>query len=206
MDLSNSLISSCEDLFASNILNEEQYVKCKTEIDDSGYYDKIKTTEKKVFNDDRNIKEKEYNNFINQVENVISNIFININKESGGTTSEYNIPTELWDDYYDIMTILNAVINEIVENISKKSIKKYKTKEKSQYVKILQFYNSIDNNRHKIDNINKKTKTIDTMYLNNNDKFMKLKINNNRLYIIIICLYILFAFFLLILFLIKKFK
>ena len=206
MELSNSLISSCEDLFASNIINEEQYIKCKTEIDDSGYYDKIKTTEKKIFNKDRNEIEKEYNNFINQVDKLVKNIFVNINKESGGTTSEYNIPKESWDDYYDIMTILNAVINEIIENISKKSTKKYKAKEKGQYVKLLQFYNSIDSNRKKIDNINKKTKTIDTMYFNNNDKFVKLKLNNGRLFIIIVLLYIFIAIFLLILFLINKFK
>ena len=206
MEISNSLISSCEDLFASNIINEEQYIKCKTEIDDSGYYDKIKTTEKKIFNKDRNEIEKEYNNFINQVDTLVNNIFVNINKESGGTTSEYNIPKESWNDYYDIMTILNAVINEIIENISKKSTKKYKAKEKGQYVKILQFYNSIDSNRKEIDNINKKTNTIDTMYYNNNDKFVKLKLNNGRLFIIIVLLYIFIAIFLLILFLIKKFK
>ena len=45
MDISKRLISSCDDLFSSNIINEEQYIKCKTEIDDNGYSKKIRITE-----------------------------------------------------------------------------------------------------------------------------------------------------------------
>ena len=68
MDISKKLISSCDDLFSSNIINEEQYIKCKTEIDDNGYSKKIKTTEKKIFHSDRNAREKKYNDFIDTVE------------------------------------------------------------------------------------------------------------------------------------------
>ena len=49
MDISKKLVSSCDDLFSSNIINEEQYIKCKTEIDDNGYSKKIAVTEKKIF-------------------------------------------------------------------------------------------------------------------------------------------------------------
>ena len=58
MDISKKLVSSCDDLYSSNIINEEQYIKCKTEIDDNGYSKKISITEKKIFRSDRNAREK----------------------------------------------------------------------------------------------------------------------------------------------------
>ena len=73
MDISKKLVSSCDDLFSSGIINEEQYIKCKTEIDDNGYSKKIKVAEKNIFNSDRNAKEKKYNDFINTVETLVKN-------------------------------------------------------------------------------------------------------------------------------------
>ena len=78
MDISKKLVSSCDDLFSSGIINEEQYIKCKTEIDDNGYSKKIKVAEKNIFNSDRNAKEKKYNDFINTVETLVKNTFENI--------------------------------------------------------------------------------------------------------------------------------
>ena len=69
---------------------------------------------------------------------MLTNIFSNINKESGGTTSEYEIPTEKWNDYYDILTVLNAVIIDI-ENVNKKAVKLYSKKKKINTINYYSF-------------------------------------------------------------------
>ena len=137
--ISQQLISSCEELYGENVINDEQYLKCKTSIDDSGYYDRLNVTENKIFRNSRNARDKKYTEFINQVELLITNIFKNINDEAGGTTSEYEIPTENWNDYYDILTVLNAVIIDIVENVNKKAVKLYSKKEK---ISTINYFNS----------------------------------------------------------------
>ena len=210
MDISKKLVSSCDDLFSSGIINEEKYIKCKTEIDDSGYSKKIKITEKKIFNSDRNAKEKKYNDFINTVETLVENIFENIyiegNVEGHNIKSELEIPKTVWNDYYTLLTLLNGIIIDILENVSKKSLVKYKTKEKAQYKRLLEYYNKIDTYRKDILELNKKFNTLEKMKEIQEIKINKVKNSNSSTKVILLVLYILTFLFLIILILVIKFK
>jgi hypothetical protein len=203
--ISKKLISSCEELYSQNVLTDEQYLKCKTSIDDEGYYDKLNISENKIFNNSRNQRDKKYDTFIKQVESLIKNIFKNINEESG-TTSEYEIPREKWNDYYDILTVLNAVIIDIVENINKKAVKLYSKKEKNQYNQLLQFYNNIDINRKEIDKMEIKFGTLDKNKVIRDDKLNNIREETNTRYTAFIVLFVLNILFLVILILIVKFR
>mgnify|MGYP001338884702 CR=1 FL=1 len=204
--ISKKLISSCEELYSENIINDEQYLKCKTSIDDEGYYDRLNISENKIFNSSRNKRDKKYDDFINQVEKLVNNIFKNINDESGGTTSEYEIPREKWNDYYDILTVLNAVIIDIIENVNKKAIKLYSKKEKNQYNQLLQFYNNIDINRKKIDNLEIKFGTLDKTKIIRDDKLNRIREETSSRYTAFIVLLVLNIILLVILILIVKFR
>jgi hypothetical protein len=201
--ISEKLISSCEELFSKNVINEEQYIKCKTNIDDGGKYLMMNLNEKKIFRVDRNNREKKYKDFIEEVEQLVDNIFTVINNstveaDDGAKTIEQ---TE-----YDILTILNLVIIDIIESVNKKSVDRYKNKEKSQYMKLLKFYNSIDNNRKEIDNIDKKYDTMDKMKDIRDDKLNKILNNTQSKYISFYVLLSINIVLLLVLFLIIKFK
>ena len=220
MDISKKLVSSCDDLYSSNIINEEQYIKCKTEIDDNGYSKKINITEKKIFNSNRNAIEKKYNDFIDTVETLVNNTFKNIYNEANivGQQSPYNyplgknvkseleVPMQVWNDYYTLLTLLNGIITDIIDNVSKKSLAKYKTKEKAQYKRLLEYYNKIDTNRKEINEINKKYGTLDKMKDIQNNKLNNIKNKNSSMYVILIAMYILTFVFLIILILVIKFK
>lgn len=220
MDISKKLASSCDDLFASGIINEEQYIKCKTEIDDNDYSKKIKITEKKIFNNDRNARERKYTEFIQTVELLIKNTFSNIYLEGGVVgkgppynysdgfkiRSELEIPMQVWNDYYTLLTLLNGIINDIMENVSKKSLAKYKTKEKAQYNRLLEYYNKIDKNRKEINELNKKYGTLEKMKDIQDSKFNKVLNKNSSINVILIVMYILTLLFLIILILVIKFK
>ena len=220
MELSKRLVSSCDDLFASNIINEEQYIKCKTEIDDNGYSKKINIAEKQIFNTSRNAREKKYNDFIDTVETLVNNTFKNIYIEGNiqglqppynyplGTniTSELQVPMQVWNDYYTLLTLLNGIITDIIENVSKKSLSKYQTKEKAQYKRLLEYYNKIDTNRKEILELNKKYNTLEKMKDIQDNKLNSIKNNNNTISAILIVMYILTFAFLVILILVIKFK
>lgn len=220
MELSERLVSSCDDLFASNIINEEQYIKCKTEIDDNSYSKKINITEKQIFNTSRNTREKKYNDFIDTVETLVNNTFKNIYIEGNiqglqppynyplGTniTSELEVPMQVWNDYYTLLTLLNGIITDIIENVSKKSLAKYQTKEKAQYKRLLEYYNKIDTNRKEILELNKKYNTLEKMKDIQDNKLNSIKNNNNTISAILIFMYILTFAFLIILILVIKFK
>jgi len=220
MELSKRLISSCDDLFASNIINEEQYIKCKTEIDDNGYSKKIEITEKQIFNTSRNAREKKYNDFIDTVETLVNNTFKNIYIEGNieglqepysypiGTniTSELEVPMQVWNDYYTLLTLLNGIITDIIQNVSKKSLAKYKAKEKAQYKRLLEYYNKIDTNRKEILELNKKYNTLEKMKDIQDNKLNSIKNNNNTIRAILVVMYILTLAFLVILILVIKFK
>jgi len=220
MDISKKLVSSCDDLYSSNIINEEQYIKCKTEIDDNGYSKKINIAEKKIFNSNRNAIEKKYNDFIDTVETLVNNTFKNIYYEANiegqhppynyplgkNVKSELEVPMQVWNDYYTLLTLINGIITDIIENVSKKSLAKYKTKEKAQYKRLLEYYNKIDTNRKEINEINKKYGTLDKMKEIQDNKLNKVKNKNSSMYIILIAMYILTFVFLITLILIIKFK
>jgi len=220
MELSKRLVSSCDDLFASNIINEEQYIKCKTEIDDNGYSKKINIAEKQIFNTSRNAREKKYNDFIDTVETLVNNTFKNIYIEGNiqglqppynyplGTniTSELQVPMQVWNDYYTLLTLLNGIITDIIENVSKKSLSKYQTKEKAQYKRLLEYYNKIDTYRKEILELNKKYNTLEKMKDIQDNKLNSIKNNNNTISAILIVMYILTFAFLVILILVIKFK
>jgi hypothetical protein len=220
MDISKKLVSSCDDLFSSNIINEEQYIKCKTEIDDNGYSKKIRITENKIFNTNRNAREKKYNEFVNRVESLVKNIFKNIYKDGTikgqnppynypiGTNvdSELKVPISVWNEYYTILTLLNGVIIDIIENVTKKSLAKYKSKEKLQYKQLLEFYNKIDKNRKEINELNKKYGTLDKMKEIQKSKLSGIKNSNSSTFSILIIMYILTFLFLIILILVIKYK
>lgn len=220
MDISKRLISSCDDLFSSNIINEEQYIKCKTEIDDNGYSKKIRITENKIFNSSRNAREKKYNEFVNRVESLVKNIFKNIYKEGTdrgqqdpynypvGTNvdSELEVPVSVWNEYYTILTLLNGVIIDILENITNKSLAKYQSKEKLQYKKLLEYYNKIDNNRKEINELNKKYGTLDKMKEIQKNKLSNAKNSNSSTLSILVIMYVLTFLFLIILILVVKYK
>ena len=220
MDISKKLVSSCDDLFSSNIINEEQYIKCKTEIDDKGYSKKIRVTEDKIFNSNRNAREKKYNEFVNRVESLVKNIFKNIYLEGGiavqyppynyptGTNvdTELEVPISVWNNYYTILTLLNGVIIDILENLTKKSLAKYQSKEKLQYKKLLEYYNKIDDNRKEINELNKKYGTLDKMKEIQKSKLNTIKNSNNSTLSILIIMYVLTFLFLIILILVIKYK
>ena len=204
--ISKQLIASCEELYSNNVLNDEQYIKCKTSIDDEGYYETLNIGENNIFKNSRNARDKKYTDFVNQVEILVTNIFSNINKESGGTTSEYEIPTEKWNDYYDILTVLNAVIIDIVENVNKKAVKLYSKKEKNQYNQLLQFYNNIDGNRKEIDKLEKKFDTLDRAKVIREDKLLKARNATSSRYIAFIVLLVINLILLAFLIFIVKFR
>ena len=204
--ISRQLISSCEQLYADNVINDEQYLKCKTSIDDSGYYDKLNVSEKKIFMNERNSRDKKYKDFVNQVELLVTNIFKNINEEAGGTTSEFEIPREKWNDYYDILTVLNAIIIDIIENINKKAVRLYGKKEKNQYNKLLQFYSSIDSNRKEMNKLDSKFNTLDKVKVIRDDKLSKSEKSKNSKYTAFIVLLVLNLVFLAFLIIIVKFR
>jgi len=204
--ISQQLISSCEELYGENVINDEQYLKCKTSIDDSGYYDRLNVTENKIFRNSRNARDKKYTEFINQVELLITNIFKNINDEAGGTTSEYEIPTENWNDYYDILTVLNAVIIDIVENVNKKAVKLYSKKEKNQYNQLLQFYNNIDGNRKEIDKLEDRFDTLDKVKVIRDDKLVNLEKETSSKYTAFIVLLVINILLIVFLIFIVKFR
>lgn len=220
MDISKRLISSCDDLFSSNIINEEQYIKCKTEIDDNGYSKKIRITEDKIFNSNRNAREKKYTEFVKRVESLVKNIFKNMYKEGTiqgqqppynypiGTNvdSELLVPVSVWNEYYTILTLINGVIIDILENITNKSLAKYQSKEKLQYKKLLEFYNKIDHNRKEINELNKKYGTLDKMKEIQKNKLSNAKNSNSSTLSILIIMYVLTFLFLIILILVIKYK
>jgi hypothetical protein len=204
--ISKQLIASCEELYSNNVLNDEQYVKCKTSIDDEGYYETLNISENNIFKNSRNARDKKYTDFVNQVESLVTNIFSNINKEAGGTTSEFEIPTEKWNNYYDILTVLNAVIIDIVENVNKKAVKLYSKKEKNQYNQLLQFYNNIDGNRKEIDKLDKKFDTLDRSKVIRDDKLLKARNATSSRYIAFIVLLVINLILLAFLIFIVKFR
>ena len=220
MDISKKLVSSCDDLFSSNIINEEQYIKCKTEIDDSGYSKKIKVAEKKIFNSSRNAREKKYNDFIDTVETLIKNSFENLYYEATivglnppynyplgkNIKSELEVPMQVWDNYYTLFTLINGIITDILENVSRKSTAKYKTKEKAQYKRLLEYYNKIDTNRKEIAELNKKYNTLEKMRDIQSNKINLLKNSNSSTFVILVVMYILTFLLLIILILVIKFK
>ena len=208
-DLSQKLVASCEELYGQNIINDEQYFKCKTTIGDFSHNNRLNITEKKIFGGNRNNREKKYKDFIGQVETLINNIFININKNdsASNTTSEHNIPKVKWDEYYTIMTVLNEVIIDIIENVNKKSVSRYMRKEKSQYNQLLRFYNNIDRNRKEIDNIETKFKSLDKMYNIEDDKLKEIVSNTgtkNTIFVVLLVLNIIFLVILILI--ITKYK
>ena len=204
--ISRQLIASCEELYSNNVLNDEQYVKCKTSIDDEGYYETLNIGENNIFKNSRNARDKKYTDFVNQVEILVTNIFSNINKESGGTTSEYEIPTEKWNDYYDILTVLNAVIIDIVENVNKKAVKLYSKKEKNQYNQLLQFYNNIDGNRKEIDKLEDRFDTLDKVKVIRDDKLVNLERETSSKYTAFIVLLVINILLIVFLIFIVKFR
>ena len=220
MDISKKLVSSCDDLYSSNIINEEQYIKCKTEIDDSGYSKKIRVAENNIFNSNRNAREKKYNDFIETVDTLVENTFKNIYNEATivgqqppynyplgkNIKSELEVPMQVWNDYYTLLTLLNGIITDIIENVSKKSLAKYKTKEKAQYKRLLEYYNKIDTNRKEINEINKKYNTLDKMKDIQDNKLNRVKNKNSSMFVILVVMYILTFVFLIILILVIKFK
>ena len=201
-DLSNRLISSCDELFANNEITELQYITCKTEIDDNGYSKKINLTEKNILNTNRNLKKEKFNDFINNIEILKEQIF---EKLKNDTTKNDISNTKIDTKYYTILVLLNGIIIDIIENISKKSVEKYKTKEDSQYKMLLEYYNKIDTNRKEIDSINKKYNTLEKMNNIQDNKLNNIKNNKNTIFIILVVMYIL-TFLLLTIFLIIYFK
>lgn len=205
MDISKKLIGSCEALYSKNLLNDEQYVKCKKSINDEGYFDKLKATEMKIFRNDRNSREKKYNDFVLQVETLVKNVFEKIHRESA-TTSEYNIPKSQWDNYYDLLVVLNSVIIEVIENVIKKSVKRYKNKENTQYNKLLELYNVIDKNRKEMLEIEQKFKTYEEMRKHKKSSLEKVINERDNNYSIFCVLLLINIVFLVILILVIKFK
>ena len=113
---------------------------------------------------------------------------------------------QVWNEYYTLLTLLNGIITDIIENVSKKSLAKYKTKEKAQYKRLLEYYNKIDANRKEISELNKKYGTLDKMKDIQDNKLNKIKNKNSSMYVILVVMYILTFVFLIILILVIKFK
>ena len=101
---------------------------------------------------------------------------------------------------------MNGVIIDIIENVTKKSLAKYKSKEKLQYKQLLEFYNKIDKNRKEINELNKKYGTLDKMKEIQKSKLSGIKNSNSSTFSILIIMYILTFLFLIILILVIKYK
>ena len=160
--------------------------------------------ENKIFNTNRNSKEKKLENFINTIETLTNNIFKNIKENKGG--NELLIKKETWDKYYEILTLLNYIIIDILDNVSKKSVDKYKNKEKVQYNRLVEYYNKIDINRKDINAITKKYNTLDRMKNIQDDKLNNIKNKNSNTFIVLVVMYILTFLLLIILIMIKYYK
>ena len=105
-----------------------------------------------------------------------------------------------------MLVVLNSVIIEVIENVIKKSVKRYKNKENSQYNKLLELYNVIDKNRKEILEIEQKFKTYEEMKKHKKSSLEKVIIQRDNNYSIFCVLLLINIVFLVILILVIKFK
>lgn len=140
MDIGETLIESCEELYGDGNLSKVQYEKCVKNMNSDGNRRKsIKLLESKIFSDSRKTKEKKYDLFINSIENVIK-------KVTGNSITDERQKS-------NIIAQINSLLIQITFWIQQVSIYRHNNKESKHYNKLLQYYNKIDNNRKKIDKV-----------------------------------------------------
>ena len=102
--------------------------------------------------------------------------------------------------------LINNVINEIINNIIKKSSIKYNEKEKKQYYDLVNLYQSIDNNRIEMNSLKEKHLQYEQIELHKKDIYNKYKFTNNILFTITLILGFILSLFFITLFLVIYFK
>ena len=186
--IATKLLKSCEKLFSEGIINESQYHLCKTSIGDGDSLKKIKISETKIFGENRIDKEAVYNKFIKEIDDTIKAIFQHMDNNSGNLISngEYN-PNNM---YFGLLVNLDYFMNNLIDYVNSKSVRKYFQKESIHYEQLLSFYNDIDKNRKELKEVDKNFKTLDernNIYLNKSDTTTKkAQINYVIFYLIIV--------------------
>ena len=186
--IATKLLKSCEKLFSEGIINESQYHLCKTSIGDGDSLKKIKISETKIFGENRIDKEAVYNKFIKEIDDTIKAIFQHMDNNPGNLISDggYN-PNNM---YFGLLVNLDYFMNNLIDYVNSKSVRKYFQKESIHYEQLLSFYNDIDKNRKELKEVDKNFKTLDernNIYLNKSDKTTKnAQINYVIFYLIIV--------------------
>ena len=186
--IATKLLKSCEKLFSEGIINESQYHLCKTSIGDGDSLKKIKISETKIFGENRIDKEAVYNKFIKEIDDTIKAIFQHMDNNPGNLISNggYN-PNNI---YFGLLVNLDYFMNNLIDYVNSKSVRKYFQKESIHYEQLLSFYNDIDKNRKELKEVDKNFKTLDernNIYLNKSDTTTKkAQINYVIFYLIIV--------------------
>ena len=155
--MESKLISSCEKLYQQNVLNDDNLANCKKELEtpkSKEHLNELYITEKNIFNEHRDNKNKTIDDFLNNL-NIIKNNYDNIN----------NVTKKK----------LNKNLHKIKKEIEKLIVNTYKNDESHNYNKLLENYNDINQNNKKID-----TYEVETLTLNERFNLLTYNLNNNN--------------------------
>jgi hypothetical protein len=166
--IADKLLASCEELFKKGVISQPQYNNCVKSIAGSDINKQIKLTEENVFSESRLDKAQQYREFIENLKNIITNAFNELKKlhdqDSGDTDDEKK-------KYRSVIVQVGILLNNAIDWIQNVSDQRYQNKEESNYEQVLFYYNKIDNNRKKLNEIQAQFNTLEQRDLVQNDKY-----------------------------------
>jgi hypothetical protein len=151
--IADKLLASCEELFKKGVISQPQYNNCVKSIAGSDINKQIKLTEENVFSESRLDKAQQYREFIENLKNIITNAFNELKK------------------YRSVIVQVGILLNNAIDWIQNVSDQRYQNKEESNYEQVLFYYNKIDNNRKKLNEIQAQFNTLEQRDLVQNDKY-----------------------------------
>ena len=169
--ISGGISNSCKELYNTGVITDNQYLKCLSEIDGLDHQKKIALTETNVFGESRDMKERKYREFLQTLKEFIEKLTQKLRHNSFSTLS----PNDR-RHYVNVAIMLNTVMNNVLDWIQDTNVKRYKTKEKSQYKQLLTFYNKMDENRNELTKVQGHFQTLDKI---NNSESIKLEKHSN---------------------------
>lgn len=166
MTIADKLLASCEELFKKGVISQPQYNNCVKSIAGTDINRQIKLTEENVFSESRQDKALKYREFIKNLENIINNAFDKLEELEGAPAAPAaQLP------YKNVILQVSILLNNAIEWIQSVSEQRYKNKEESNYEQVLFYYNKIDNNRKKLNEIKVQFNTLEQRDLSQNEKF-----------------------------------
>ena len=172
-DYKTKLSDSCDKLYISEIITQEQKEKCNS-INSKFNKEHLKKKRQIFGNPLRDDKLNEYNKFIKYVDDIINKITI----EKPGSCDA---------DYIKKIKTLDELLLELIKYVNDINYNKYYRNESNHNDEIKRKYVNMDIRRKKLDDLNGKYDTLEKIENNN---ILKLNNSNNYIYLIILSVFI----------------